>query len=286
MAPEDRKAAIVDSVLPLVAERGNDVTSRELAQAAGVAEGTLFRAFGDKTALVGAVALEGLTRAGRPEETLAELTAIDPELPLERRLELVIELGRHRVAEVVRWMSILRRMAPGAHGAPFGAHHGPPSVGPVVPGSAPGQPAVPPGPPGAPPVVPPASAAPGAGSTADQHARMLAYRASLQEQRAHQRAATVEGITAVLSPDAHRLRVPVEVAVSLVESAITGAHLRIDNLQPGVPADVLADALVNGLAGPEKKPGPAGPDAAASSTAAPGDPAPGTPAPSLEGTRL
>jgi len=115
---------------------------------------------------------------------------------------------------------------------------------------------------------------------------MLAYRASLQEQRAHQRAATVEGITAVLSPDAHRLRVPVEVAVSLVESAITGAHLRIDNLQPGVPADVLADALVNGLAGPEKKPGPAGPDAAASSTAAPGDPAPGTPAPSLEGTRL
>jgi AcrR family transcriptional regulator len=259
MAPADRKAAIIDSVLPLVAERGNDVTSRELAQAAGVAEGTLFRAFGDKTALVGAVAIEGLTRAGQPEETLAELTGIDPGLPLERRLELVIELGRHRVAEVVRWMSILRRMAPGA------------------PGSHP--------------------APPGGGGTADQHERMLAYRTSLLEQRARQRAATVEGITAVLAPDAHRLRVPVEVAISLVESAIAGAHLRIDQLQPEVPADVLADALVNGLAGPgQKKPGSSRPEDAASGKAAPGDPTPGSatpgsptpssPAPSPEGNSL
>ncbi|MFD7307573.1 TetR/AcrR family transcriptional regulator, partial [Promicromonospora sp. NPDC059942] len=123
MSPEDRKTAIVDAVLPLVAERGHDVTSRELAQAAGVAEGTLFRAFGDKTALVGAVAVEGLARAGKPEQTLAELTGIDSGLPLERRLELVIELGRHRVAEVMRWMSVLRSMAPspGGPGMPFGA---------------------------------------------------------------------------------------------------------------------------------------------------------------------
>lgn len=256
MAPEDRKAAIVDSVLPLVRERGNDVTSRELAQAAGVAEGTLFRAFGDKTALVGAVAVEGLHRAAGPEQTLAELTAIDSALPLERRLELVIETGRERMAEVMRWMSVLRHLRV---------------------------------------TLPPAD------DDATRR-RMSEFRDRLMAQRASQHEATVEGITAVLAPDRHRLRVPVEVAMSLIESAIAGAHTRIDNMLPAIPADVLADALVNGLAntlvddladtlvdeiaGPEKKPGPHRPDAAASSTAAAGVPTPGSPAPSLEGNSL
>jgi AcrR family transcriptional regulator len=245
MAPEDRKAAIVDSVLPLVRERGNDVTSRELAQAAGVAEGTLFRAFGDKTALVGAVAVEGLHRAAGPEQTLAELTAIDPALPLERRLELVIETGRERTAEVMRWMSVLRHLRVTL-----------------------------------PPVDDDAT-----------RRRMNEFRDRLMAQRASQHEATVEGITAVLAPDRHRLRVPVEVAMSLIESAIAGAHTGIDNMLPPVPADVLADALVNGLAGPEderpgKKPGSHRPDTAASSSAAAGAPTPGSPAPSLEGNSL
>ncbi|HEV6951640.1 MAG TPA: helix-turn-helix domain-containing protein [Promicromonospora sp.] len=237
MSPEDRQAAIVEAVLPLVAERGHDVTSRELAQAAGVAEGTLFRAFGDKTALVGAVAVEGIDRAGRPEEALAELTAIDPGLPLERRLERVIELGRHRVAEIMRWMTVLRRMAP---------HHGPPGPS---PGSTPATAAR---------TSPPAS-------TTDQHERLGAQRRAFVDQLTRQRAASAEGIAAVLAPDAHRLRVPVEVAVSLVEAAIAGAHLRIEQVQPVVPAAVLADALVNGLAEPEAR------------TQDPGAPDPGTP---------
>jgi AcrR family transcriptional regulator len=256
MAPEDRKAAIIDSVLPLVAERGNDVTSRELAQAAGVAEGTLFRAFGDKTALVGAVAVEGLHRAAGPEQALAELTAIDPGLPLERRLELVIEAGRGRTAEAMRWMSVLRHLQA---------------------------------------ALPPVD-----DDTSRQ--RMTAFRDKFMAQRLSQHEATVEGITAVLAPDLPRLRVPVEVAISLIESAIAGAHTRFDNLLPTIPADVLADVLVNGLAntvvdeladtlvdeiaGPEKKPGTHLPDAAASSTAATGVPIPGSPAPSPEGNSL
>jgi len=120
--------------------------------------------------------------------------------------------------------------------------------------------------------------------------RMTEFRDELMAQRASQHAATVEGITAVLAPDLHRLRVPVEVAISLVESAIAGTHSRLDNLLPAVPADVLADALVNGLAAPTgaagKKPGPDRPDAAASSTAAPSAPTPGSPAPSPEGNSL
>jgi hypothetical protein len=65
-----------------------------------------------------------------------------------------------------------------------------------------------------------------------------------------QRAATVEGLTAVIRPDAGRLRVPVDVAVAFVEAAIAGTHARIDHLLPVPPARVMADALVNGIAGP------------------------------------
>lgn len=210
MSADDRRAAIVDAVLPLVGERGADVTTRELAAAAGVAEGTLFRAFGDKNALVGAVAVEGLRRASRPQETRDELAAIDRSLPLEARLERVIEVGRRRMGDVVRWMTVLRALA---------ARTG--TQGPGAPGA-----------------------------TEELRAELLA-------QREVQRTVTVQGLTAVIAPDAHRLRVPVEVAVALVEAAIAGTHARIDHLLPAPPAAVVADALVHGLAA-----GPADHDAA------------------------
>ncbi|WP_418277085.1 TetR/AcrR family transcriptional regulator [Isoptericola jiangsuensis] len=200
LSPDDRRAAIVEAVLPLVAERGTEVTTRQLADAAGVAEGTLFRAFGDKPSLVGAVAMEGLHRASGPDETRAELAAIDRSLPLEVRLAAVIELGRHRMADVVRWMTVLRHLHP---------HTGPGDL------SGPGQ----------------------------------TLRVKLLQQRDEQRAATIEGLTDVLRPDADRLRVPLDVAVALVESAIAGTHGRIDHLLPAPSATVVADVLVHGLAG-------------------------------------
>ena len=48
LPPDDRREAILEAIIPLLQERGRNVTSRELAEAAEVAEGTLFRAFGDK----------------------------------------------------------------------------------------------------------------------------------------------------------------------------------------------------------------------------------------------
>jgi len=69
MAPDDRRAAILDAAVPLLRDRGPAVTTRELAEAAGVAEGTLFRVFPDKAALVQAA----LDRALDPAEVVAEL---------------------------------------------------------------------------------------------------------------------------------------------------------------------------------------------------------------------
>ncbi len=201
LTPDDRRAAVLDAVLPLVAERGADVTTRELAAAAGVAEGTLYRVFPDKPALVAAAALEGLRRASRPAQTRAELAAVDRTLPLERRLERVIELGRARAGEAFRWMAVLRTLH-----------------------------------------------ARKAGSAVDDE-RVHELRAQLLAQREMQRAATVEGLSAVLAPDADRLRVPVDVAVGIIDAVVAGGHAHPDPLLPPPPAAVVADALVHGLLG-------------------------------------
>ena len=41
LAPEDRRAALVEVTLPLVLEHGRAVTTAQIAEAAGVAQGTI-----------------------------------------------------------------------------------------------------------------------------------------------------------------------------------------------------------------------------------------------------
>jgi AcrR family transcriptional regulator len=74
MSPEERRASILAATVPLLLERGRDVTTRELAVAAGVAEGTLFRVFADKRELVRAAVAQVLDPAQLLDE-LAELAA-------------------------------------------------------------------------------------------------------------------------------------------------------------------------------------------------------------------
>jgi AcrR family transcriptional regulator len=63
MAPDDRRRAIVGALLPLLLERGGEVSTRDIAQAAGIAEGTIFRVFPDKRALLLAAAEEAINPA-------------------------------------------------------------------------------------------------------------------------------------------------------------------------------------------------------------------------------
>jgi len=98
---EERRAAIVAATLPLFLELGEALTTREVAHAAGVAEGTIFRVFEDKCALIDALIEEALD----PAPVEAALAAIDRSLPLDERLVAAVDILRERVAHVFRIMS-------------------------------------------------------------------------------------------------------------------------------------------------------------------------------------
>src|SRR3954447_12950008 len=88
LPPEERRAAIVAAALPLILERGVNVTTRELAEAAQIAEGTIFRVFPDKEALIAAVVDAALDTS----HTETAIAGIDPALPFEQQLEVAVEL--------------------------------------------------------------------------------------------------------------------------------------------------------------------------------------------------
>jgi len=96
LPPEERRAAIIAAVLPLLAEHGESVTSRQIACAAGIAEGTVFRAFADKDELLDAALATALDQQPLEEA----LQAIEPELPFESRLVAATELIQRRVVDV------------------------------------------------------------------------------------------------------------------------------------------------------------------------------------------
>jgi AcrR family transcriptional regulator len=109
LPPEERRALIVKAVLPLFLERGGAVTTREVAQAAGIAEGTIFRVFADKNELIDAVVDAALD----PAPVEAALAAIDPTPPFEERLVAAADILRARVAYVFRVISMASDFAGG-----------------------------------------------------------------------------------------------------------------------------------------------------------------------------
>ncbi|WP_306999174.1 TetR/AcrR family transcriptional regulator [Amycolatopsis thermophila] len=82
MSPEDRRRMIVQAVLPLVVEHGAAVTTAQIARAAGIGEGTIFRAFQDKDELIDACVAEAL----KPDSALAAIAEIPLDQPLPGRL--------------------------------------------------------------------------------------------------------------------------------------------------------------------------------------------------------
>ena len=98
LPPEERRARIVEATLPLLLAHGTSLTTRQIAEAAGIAEGTIFRVFPDKDSLIAAVVDAALDTAAVD----AALDAIDRDLPLDARLVAAVELLRRRMADILQ----------------------------------------------------------------------------------------------------------------------------------------------------------------------------------------
>lgn len=81
---------IVQAALPLVAAHGAAVTTQQIANAAGIGEATIFRAFADKEAVLAACMAEAADPAG----LVRELASIDLEQPIAERLVEALEAMR------------------------------------------------------------------------------------------------------------------------------------------------------------------------------------------------
>jgi AcrR family transcriptional regulator len=103
MAPDERRAMIVKATLPLLLANGEMVTTRQMADAAGIAEGTIFRVFADKDAVITAV----LDAALDVEPLERAIEAIDRTQALDEALETVVMLLQQRVVDIWRLFSAL-----------------------------------------------------------------------------------------------------------------------------------------------------------------------------------
>src|SRR5215210_2549278 len=101
LPPDERRSSIVAVTLPLLLEHGEMATTRQIAEAAGVAEGTIFRAFADKDELIAAV-VEAALDTGPLEAAIA---AIDDDLPFESGVEAATAILQQRVVHLWRLMS-------------------------------------------------------------------------------------------------------------------------------------------------------------------------------------
>jgi AcrR family transcriptional regulator len=108
LPPDERRAAIIDAAIPLLRQSGRRVTTREIADAAGIAEGTIFRVFDTKDDLIHAVIEHVLDVS----ETVDAILAIDGLLPLPEKVRHCVTILATRLKSVFEIMMALHPRGP------------------------------------------------------------------------------------------------------------------------------------------------------------------------------
>ena len=106
LPPEDRRRTIVEAVIPLLVAEGPAVTTRQMADAAGVAEGTIFSVFPDKPSILA----EAIKVSIDPSPLRDALAAIPSTLAMEEQLEMAADLLSKRSERLMALVSVLRTM--------------------------------------------------------------------------------------------------------------------------------------------------------------------------------
>lgn len=108
LSPDDRRAALVAATVPLLTEHGRSLTTRQIADAAGIAEGTIFRVFDSKDDLVTAAVEKALDM----EPFLADLQSIDLDQDLRSRLTDLCTHLQERFRGIFLLMSAMGMVGP------------------------------------------------------------------------------------------------------------------------------------------------------------------------------
>lgn len=106
LPPEERRAAIVRAARPLLLEHGGRFTTKQVAEAAGIAEGTLFRVFPTKSDLMHAVISDAMDTT----VICADLDAISRDEPLATRVALAVSRLQRSIDEVSAVFAALFQM--------------------------------------------------------------------------------------------------------------------------------------------------------------------------------
>jgi len=107
MAPEERRAALIAATVPLLREQGMAVSTRQIAEAAGVAEGTIFGVFPDKASLLRAAVIAAFDSG----PLVDSLTGVAGSGDLRSRLREVVKLLRYRMSANVPLIAAVRDVA-------------------------------------------------------------------------------------------------------------------------------------------------------------------------------
>jgi AcrR family transcriptional regulator len=111
LSPEERRDKLIDVTLSLLREHGRAVTTRQIAEAAGVAEGTIFRVVESKEELVELA----ITRAFEPGALGDRIAEIDPERPLRDRLVTLTSILQQRFRATFELMKKVGMVRPADH---------------------------------------------------------------------------------------------------------------------------------------------------------------------------
>jgi AcrR family transcriptional regulator len=111
LSPEERRDKLVDATLHLLREHGRAVTTRQIAEAAGVAEGTIFRVVESKEELVELA----ITRAFEPGALIDRIEEIDPDQPLHVRLVQLSAILQQRFRATFELMKKVGMVRPADH---------------------------------------------------------------------------------------------------------------------------------------------------------------------------
>lgn len=111
LPPDERRRTIVEATRPLLIEHGAGFTTAQVARAAGIAEGTIFRVFASKQELLDAVIADALD----PAHTLRALADLPQGQTLAQRVTAIVDVLTGQITTTSALFAALQAIKPSGH---------------------------------------------------------------------------------------------------------------------------------------------------------------------------